>query len=94
MDVVGNGHAVHAAGVMPRGFPDRMKPDFTNTTQVIVEHKRYGKRPARLLHLRAGQEGQAKKAPDPETYRADQGVVAARKEFAPDEIIARCMVRW
>jgi 3-hydroxyacyl-CoA dehydrogenase/enoyl-CoA hydratase/3-hydroxybutyryl-CoA epimerase/enoyl-CoA isomerase len=35
MDVVGMDTAVHAAGVMAEGFPDRMKPDFQNTTEVI-----------------------------------------------------------
>ena len=44
MDVVGMDTAVHAAGVMAEGFPDRMKPDFQNTTQLLVEAKRYGQK--------------------------------------------------
>jgi len=93
MDVVGMDTAVHAAGVMAEGFPDRMKPDFTNTTQVIVEHKRYGQKTGKGYYTYApDKKGKPKKAPDPETYELIKGVVAARKEFAPDEIIARCMV--
>jgi len=93
MDVVGMDTAVHAAGVMAEGFPDRMKPDFTSTTQVIVEQKRYGQKTGKGYYTYApDKKGKPKKAPDPETYELIKGVVAARKEFAPDEIVARCMV--
>jgi len=93
MDVVGMDTAVHAAGVMAEGFPDRMKPDFTNTTQVLVEHKRYGQKTGSGYYSYApDKKGKPKKSPDPATYELIKGVVAERKEFTPDEIIARCMV--
>ena len=93
MDVVGMDTAVHAAGVMAEGFPDRMKPDFENTTTVLVEHKRYGQKNGKGYYTYApDKKGKPKKAPDPETYELIKGVVAERKEFTPDEIIARCMV--
>ncbi|MBS1135364.1 MAG: fatty acid oxidation complex subunit alpha FadB [Burkholderiaceae bacterium] len=93
MDVVGMDTAVHAAGVMAEGFPDRMKPDFENTTTVLVEHKRYGQKNGKGYYTYApDKKGKPKKAPDPETYELIKGVVGARKEFAPEEIVARCMV--
>jgi len=93
MDVVGMDTAVHAAGVMAEGFPDRMKPDFTNTTSVLVEAKRYGQKTGKGYYsYQPDKKGKPKKSPDPETYELIQGVVAERKEFKPEEIIARCMV--
>jgi 3-hydroxyacyl-CoA dehydrogenase/enoyl-CoA hydratase/3-hydroxybutyryl-CoA epimerase/enoyl-CoA isomerase len=93
MDVVGMDTAVHAAGVMAEGFPDRMKPDFENTTGVLVGHKRYGQKTGKGYYSYApDKKGKPKKSPDPETYELIKGVVAAGKEFAPDEIVARCMV--
>jgi len=93
MDVVGMDTAVHAAGVMAEGFPDRMKPDFTNTTQLLVEAKRFGQKNGKGYYSYApDKKGKPKKSPDQETYELIQGVVAERKEFAPDEIVARCMV--
>jgi 3-hydroxyacyl-CoA dehydrogenase/enoyl-CoA hydratase/3-hydroxybutyryl-CoA epimerase/enoyl-CoA isomerase len=93
MDVVGMDTAVHAAGVMAEGFPDRMKPEFTSTTQVLVEHKRFGQKTGKGYYSYApDKKGRPKKSPDPETSELIKGVVAAKKEFAPEEIVARCMV--
>jgi 3-hydroxyacyl-CoA dehydrogenase/enoyl-CoA hydratase/3-hydroxybutyryl-CoA epimerase/enoyl-CoA isomerase len=93
MDVVGMDTAVHAAGVMAEGFPDRMKPDFRNTTQVLVEAKRYGQKTGSGYYSYApDKKGKPKKTPDPQTYELIKGVVADRKEFTPEEIVARCMV--
>jgi 3-hydroxyacyl-CoA dehydrogenase/enoyl-CoA hydratase/3-hydroxybutyryl-CoA epimerase/enoyl-CoA isomerase len=93
MDVVGMDTAVHAAGVMAEGFPDRMQPDFKSTTQVLVEHKRLGQKSGKGYYSYApDKKGRPKKSPDPETVELIKGVVAAKKEFAPEEIIARCMV--
>ena len=33
-----------------------------------------------------------RKTPDPQAYELIKGAVAARREFAPDEIVARCMI--
>jgi 3-hydroxyacyl-CoA dehydrogenase/enoyl-CoA hydratase/3-hydroxybutyryl-CoA epimerase/enoyl-CoA isomerase len=93
MDVVGMDTAVHAAGVMAEGFPDRMKPDFQSTTQVLVEHKRYGQKTGKGYYAYApDKKGKPKKSPDPETWDLVKGVVGARREFAAEEIVARCMV--
>jgi 3-hydroxyacyl-CoA dehydrogenase/enoyl-CoA hydratase/3-hydroxybutyryl-CoA epimerase/enoyl-CoA isomerase len=93
MDVVGMDTGVHAAGVMAEGFPDRMKPDFQSTTEVLVGHKRYGQKTGSGYYTYVpDKKGKPKKSPDPTTYELIKGVVAERKEFTPDEIIARCMV--
>jgi 3-hydroxyacyl-CoA dehydrogenase/enoyl-CoA hydratase/3-hydroxybutyryl-CoA epimerase/enoyl-CoA isomerase len=93
MDVVGMDTAVHAAGVMAEGFPDRMKPDFQNTTAVLVAAGRYGQKNGKGYYSYApDKKGKPKKSPDPEAYELVKGVVAARAEFAPEEIVARCMV--
>jgi 3-hydroxyacyl-CoA dehydrogenase/enoyl-CoA hydratase/3-hydroxybutyryl-CoA epimerase/enoyl-CoA isomerase len=93
MDVVGMDTAVHAAGVMAEGFPDRMKPDFRNTTQMLVEAKRYGQKTGSGYYTYApDKKGKPKKTPDPQTYELIKGVVADRKEFTPEDIVARCMV--
>ncbi len=93
MDVVGMDTAVHAAGVMAEGFPDRMQPDFESTTSVLVAKGRFGQKNGKGYYLYApDKKGKPKKSPDPETYEIIKGVVQARKEFTPEEIVERCMV--
>jgi len=93
MDVVGMDTAVHAAGVMAEGFPDRMQPDFRSTTAVLVENKRFGQKSGSGYYSYApDKKGKPKKSPDPVTYDLIKDVVAERKEFAPEEIVARCMI--
>ena len=93
MDVVGMDTAVHAAAVMAEGFPDRMKPDWKNTTQVMVENQRFGQKNGKGYYVYApDKKGKPKKSVDPSVYELIAPVVAARKEFSPEEIVARCMV--
>ena len=44
IDVVGIDTGVHGAEVMAEGFPDRMKPDFKGSIQVMYENNRLGQR--------------------------------------------------
>ncbi|HEX7374827.1 MAG TPA: fatty acid oxidation complex subunit alpha FadB [Steroidobacteraceae bacterium] len=93
MDVVGMDTGVHAAAVMAEGFPDRMKPDFKGATEVLVENKRYGQKSGKGYYVYApDKKGKPKKSVDPATYELIAPVVAQRKDFAPEEIVARCMV--
>jgi 3-hydroxyacyl-CoA dehydrogenase/enoyl-CoA hydratase/3-hydroxybutyryl-CoA epimerase/enoyl-CoA isomerase len=93
MDVVGMDTAVHAAEVMAQGFPDRMRHDWKNTTQVLVENQRFGQKNGKGYYVYApDKKGKPKKSVDPATYELIKDVVAARKEFKPEEIIATCMV--
>jgi 3-hydroxyacyl-CoA dehydrogenase/enoyl-CoA hydratase/3-hydroxybutyryl-CoA epimerase/enoyl-CoA isomerase len=93
MDVVGMDTAVHAAAVMAEGFPDRMSHDWKNTTQVLVADQRYGQKNGKGYYVYApDKKGRPKKSVDPATYDLIKDVVAPRKEFTPEEIVARCMV--
>jgi len=93
MDVVGMDTGVHAAEVMAQGFPDRMRHDWRNATQVLVENQRYGQKNGKGYYVYApDKKGKPKKSVDPATYELIKDVVAPRKEFTPEEIVARCMV--
>ncbi len=93
MDVVGMDTGVHAAEVMAQGFPDRMRHDWRNATQVLVDNQRYGQKNGKGYYVYApDKKGKPKKSVDPATYDLIKGVVAERKEFTPEEIVARCMV--
>ncbi|HEX9206910.1 MAG TPA: fatty acid oxidation complex subunit alpha FadB [Steroidobacteraceae bacterium] len=93
MDVVGMDTAVHAGDVMAQGFPDRMAKDWKNTTQVLVENQRYGQKNGKGYYVYApDKKGKPKKTVDPTTYELIKGVVGARKDFTPEEIVTRCMV--
>ena len=93
MDVVGMDTAVHAAEVMAQGFPDRMRHQWKNTTQALVENQRFGQKNGKGYYVYApDKKGKPKKSVDPSVYGLFQGIVAERREFTPEETIARCMV--
>ncbi len=93
MDVVGMDTGVHAGAVMAEGFPDRMKPDYKSATQVLVDAKRYGQKNDKGYYAYVpDKRGKPKKTVDPETYTLIAPVVADRKSFEADEIVARCMI--
>ncbi len=93
MDVVGMDTAVHAANVMAEGFPDRMQPGFRSTTEVMVDAGRLGQKSGKGYYAYApDRKGRPKKNPDPESYELIASVVGERREFSPEEIVARCMI--
>jgi 3-hydroxyacyl-CoA dehydrogenase/enoyl-CoA hydratase/3-hydroxybutyryl-CoA epimerase/enoyl-CoA isomerase len=93
MDVVGMDTAVHAANVMAEGFPDRMQPGFRSTTEVMVEAGRLGQKNGKGYYVYApDKKGRPKKSQDPASYELIAPVVAGRREFSPEEIVARCMI--
>ncbi len=93
MDVVGMDTAVHAAAVMAEGFPDRMRPDFRGATEVLVAAGRFGQKNGLGYYSYApDKKGKPKKSTDPKAYELIAPVCADRREFAPEEIVARCMV--
>jgi 3-hydroxyacyl-CoA dehydrogenase/enoyl-CoA hydratase/3-hydroxybutyryl-CoA epimerase/enoyl-CoA isomerase len=93
MDVVGMDTAVHAARVMAEGFPDRMQPGFRSTTEVMVEAGRLGQKNGKGYYVYApDKKGRPKKSADPASYELIAPVVAGRREFGPEEIVARCMI--
>lgn len=93
MDVVGIDTGVHAAGVMADGFPDRMKHDFKDVSEVMYENKRYGqKTKVGFYKYEEDKKGKPKKVVDEATYELLKPHVADRKEFDAEEIIARMMI--
>lgn len=93
LDVVGIDTGVHAAKVMAEGFPDRMQPDYKSATVVMFESNRFGQKNGKgYYEYAADKKGKPQKKVDQTTYDLIKGVVAERKEFDADEIIARCMI--
>jgi 3-hydroxyacyl-CoA dehydrogenase/enoyl-CoA hydratase/3-hydroxybutyryl-CoA epimerase/enoyl-CoA isomerase len=93
LDVVGIDTGVHAANVMAEGFPERMKYDFKDATNVMFDNKRYGqKNGVGFYKYETDKKGKPKKVVDPVAYELIKPVVAAAKDFADDEVIARLMI--
>jgi len=93
MDVVGMDTAVHAAAVMAEGFPDRMQHDFRNATTALVDAGRLGQKSGKGYYAYApDKKGKPKKSPDPAAWERIAPVVAARREYTPEEVTARCMI--
>ncbi|PIE42611.1 MAG: fatty acid oxidation complex subunit alpha FadB [Gammaproteobacteria bacterium] len=93
MDVVGIDTGVHAAGVMAEGFPERMKYDHKDATDVMFENKRFGqKNGVGFYKYETDKKGKPKKVVDETTYELLKPVVAEPKEFEDDDIIARLMI--
>ncbi len=93
MDVVGIDTGVHAAAVMADGFPDRMKHDFKDVSEVLFENKRYGqKTQAGYYKYEEDKKGKPKKVVDDAVWDLIKPHVADTTEFDADEIIARMMI--
>jgi len=94
IDVVGIDTGVHGADVMAAGFPDRMKPDYKGSIQVMYENKRLGqKNDIGFYAYVADKKGKKAKKVDPTTYELLAPVVTGEKrEFDAQEIIDRMMV--
>lgn len=93
LDVVGIDTGVHAANVMAEGFPDRMKPDYKSGTVAMFENTRYGQKNGKGYYVyEQDKKGKPQKKVDPTTYELLKPLVAERREFDADEIIARCMI--
>ncbi|MDF1781642.1 MAG: fatty acid oxidation complex subunit alpha FadB [Alcanivoracaceae bacterium] len=93
MDVVGIDTGVHAAEVMAEGFPDRMKHDFKDVSEIMFDNKRYGqKTKVGFYKYEEDKKGKPKKVVDEETYALIKPHVADSAEFDADDIIARMMI--
>ena len=92
LDVVGIDTGAHAGQVMAEGFPDRMTLDFKTATEVMFENERYGQKRQRFYEYIADKRGKPKKTVSEETYKLIAPVVAERKEFDREDIIARMML--
>jgi len=92
-DVVGLDTAVHAAGVLAEGFPDRMQPDFRDASTLLYEAGRYGQKNGRGYYTYTeDKKGRPIKAVDPAVWDLFAGAVGARRDFEPQEVIDRMMI--
>jgi 3-hydroxyacyl-CoA dehydrogenase/enoyl-CoA hydratase/3-hydroxybutyryl-CoA epimerase/enoyl-CoA isomerase len=92
-DVVGIDTGVHAAGVMAEGFPDRMQMDFKTATEVMFDNQRLGQKNGKgFYEYVPDKRGKPRKTISEETYALLEPVVAERREFEREEIIARMML--
>ncbi|ASK33472.1 fatty acid oxidation complex subunit alpha FadB [Alcanivorax sp. N3-2A] len=94
LDVVGIDTGVHAAEVMAEGFPDRMKHDFKDPSEIMFENERYGqKNGIGFYKYEEDKKGRPKKVVDEKTYELIKPMVTGEaKEFDADDIIARMMI--
>jgi len=96
MDVVGIDTGVHGAEVMAEGFPDRMKPDYKGSIQVMYENQRLGqKNDVGFYKYELDKKGKKAKTVDSTAYELIADVVTGEKrEFDPQEIIDRMMLAF
>ncbi|MFK7828185.1 MAG: fatty acid oxidation complex subunit alpha FadB [Congregibacter sp.] len=92
-DVVGIDTGVHAAGVMAEGFPDRMKLDFKTATETMFENDRLGQKNGKGFYdYVPDKRGKPKKTVTEDSYKLIEPIVAERREFEREDIIARMML--
>ena len=96
MDVVGIDTGVHGAEVMAEGYPDRMKPDFKGSIEVMYENKRLGqKNDVGFYKYELDRKGKKAKVVDPTAYELVATVATTEKrEYDAQEIIDRMMLAF
>ncbi|GAA5000694.1 fatty acid oxidation complex subunit alpha FadB [Acinetobacter puyangensis] len=94
IDVVGIDTGVHGAEVMAEGFPDRMKPDYKGSIEVMYENKRLGqKNDVGFYKYELDRKGKKAKTVDPTAYELVATVATSdKREFDAQEIIDRMML--
>lgn len=92
-DVVGIDTLVHAADVMAESFPDRLKLDYVTAPKLLLDNKRLGQKNGVGFYVYGkDKKGKPTKEAKADVYELLKPHVAARKEFAEEEILARMMV--
>jgi hypothetical protein len=81
---------------MAEGFPDRMKPDFKGSIEIMYENKRLGqKNDVGFYKYELDRKGKKAKVVDPTAYELVATVATAEKrEFDAQEIIDRMMLAF
>ncbi|MEW9798476.1 fatty acid oxidation complex subunit alpha FadB [Alteromonas sp. CYL-A6] len=93
LDVVGMDTSDHAAGVMSDGFPERMQKMDNDPISLQYQANRLGQKNGKGFYdYGVDKRGRPSKTPSEDSYALMKGVVAERKDFDQDEIIARLMV--
>ncbi|MDX1677633.1 fatty acid oxidation complex subunit alpha FadB [Arsukibacterium sp.] len=93
LDVVGLDTAFHCTDVMADGFPSRMAKLDNDPVAAMYKADRYGqKNGVGFYAYSKDAKGKPKKDIDPKSVEILAGIASDKKEFSPDEIIARVMV--
>jgi len=93
MDVVGMDTGHHGQAVMADGFPDRMVGSYKTAGDAMYEADRLGqKNGVGFYKYEKDKKGRTKKVVDDASYELLASITAERKEFDPEDIIARMMV--
>ncbi len=93
LDVVGIDTGVHAQSVMAKGFPSRMKQDFTSAMDALYEAKRFGqKNDQGFYDYVLDKKGKTQKVSSDESVKLIKPHVGASKTFSDEEIISRMMI--
>jgi 3-hydroxyacyl-CoA dehydrogenase/enoyl-CoA hydratase/3-hydroxybutyryl-CoA epimerase/enoyl-CoA isomerase len=93
MDVVGMDTGHHGQAVMADGFPDRMKGTYETAGDAMYKADRLGqKNGLGFYKYEKDKKGRVQKVADEVSYDLLKPICAERKEFEPEEIIARMMV--
>ncbi len=93
MDVVGMDTGHHGQEVMAAGFPDRMQGTYKTAGDAMYEADRLGqKNGVGFYRYEKDKRGRMQKVADDASYELLAPITAERKEFTPEEIIARMMV--
>ena len=93
MDVVGMDTGYHGQAVMAEGFPDRMQGTYETAGDAMYKADRLGqKNGVGFYRYEKDKRGRLQKVVDEASYDLLKPITAERKEFDPQEIIARMMV--
>ncbi|WP_372627617.1 fatty acid oxidation complex subunit alpha FadB [Arsukibacterium sp.] len=93
LDVVGLDTAFHCTDVMADGFPTRMAKLDNDPVAAMYKSDRYGQKNGLGFYAYSKDaKGKPKKDIDPKSVEILAGIASDKKEFSPDEIIARVMV--
>jgi 3-hydroxyacyl-CoA dehydrogenase/enoyl-CoA hydratase/3-hydroxybutyryl-CoA epimerase/enoyl-CoA isomerase len=93
LDVVGVDTADHCTGVMSSGFPERMKKINNDPVSTLYSNDRLGQKNGKGFydHVK-DKRGRPMKVAAQTAYDLFSVHCAEKKDFAPDEIIARLMI--
>jgi 3-hydroxyacyl-CoA dehydrogenase/enoyl-CoA hydratase/3-hydroxybutyryl-CoA epimerase/enoyl-CoA isomerase len=93
LDVVGVDTADHCTGVMSAGFPTRMKKLANDPVSALYNNDRFGQKNGKGFYDHGkDKRGRPSKVAAPAAYELFAEHCADKKDFTPEEIIARLMI--
>ena len=93
LDVVGIDTGHHAAGVLAKGYPDRMQLDFETSSYLMYEAGRLGQKSGSGYYkYEQDGKGRPRKVMDEGALKLLQQVASCSRDFSDEEIIDRMMI--